>query len=170
MSPEEKIRRLETDSNWLEIELPIEPGECHRERVIVERQPEGRYRIAATPGFVEGMAAGDVIELPRDDPLGFKVVSRGGNLAVRFTCADEPQFETATAFLSGRLAEMDGYLDATMAARGLTYTIPLRDGFAAIERVFGEALTRFPGSAWWFGNVYDANDQPLNWWLDDTAD
>jgi hypothetical protein len=40
-----------------------------------------RYRLEITPGLVEGLAAGDVIELSDKSP-GFTIIERGNNFGV----------------------------------------------------------------------------------------
>lgn len=43
-------------------------------------------------------------------------------------------------------------------------TIPVSVGFDAVELVMREVLRDRPGVRWFYGNVYDEQDQPLNWW------
>src|SRR5258705_5094655 len=58
------------------------------ESVLVEELGEKRYRVLATPGLLEGFAAGDEIELAPEESHGFRVTKRGGNIGVQFfwTC------------------------------------------------------------------------------------
>jgi hypothetical protein len=52
--------------------------------VEVEAISANHYRVLYSPGFVEGIAAGDTIRII-DRGLGlFEVVSRGGNVAIKF--------------------------------------------------------------------------------------
>ncbi len=41
-----------------------------------------RYRLLGSPGLVEGIAAGDELELHPAEPSGFRVLRRGGQLCV----------------------------------------------------------------------------------------
>ena len=43
---------------------------------VVELSP-GRYRLLASPGFAEGLAADDELELDDAAPLGHRVLRRG---------------------------------------------------------------------------------------------
>ena len=67
-----------------EVRLPVlsdgrRQGEESLPAVVVT---PGRYRLLASPGFVEGVAAGDEFELSQESPLGYRVLRRGGNLCV----------------------------------------------------------------------------------------
>jgi hypothetical protein len=129
--------------------------------VEVEQLDDGSYRVLFSPGFVEGVAAGDVIRIT-DPKLGhFVVVERGGNLAVKFGATSPiaavlPSISSALAPLGGR---MDGAID-----KAAVWTVPAAAGFAAIDRIMVAAVGRMPGGEWWYGNVYDEQGQPLRWW------
>ena len=45
------------------------------------------------------------------------------------------------------------------------WTISVESGFKAIERSIEQACELLEDPAWWYGNVYDSNDNPINWWL-----
>lgn len=71
----------------IEIDLPSchnESGRPGTEVLEVERLCPHQYRLLYSPGVVEGLAKGDLIEVSATDPKGFIVVSRGGNLCVWF--------------------------------------------------------------------------------------
>ena len=125
-----------------------------------------RYRLLASPGFVEGLAAGDEFELDTGAIRGVRVLRRGGNLCVWFYHS-EPLDETsdATADVRGVAESLGGSLDGGYS-RMLVLTIPLAAGFDAVAAAFDEAVRRHGGSAWLYGNVYDPSDgiTPLNWW------
>ena len=59
-----------------------------------------------------------------------------------------------------------GYLDGGTSST-LVLTIPLATGFDRIEQHMEAAVSRYPGSTWFYGNVYDPAepDHSLNWWL-----
>ena len=127
---------------------------------------EGRYRLLASPGFVEGLAAGDEFELDDDAPLGHRVVRRGGNLCVWFYHS-EPLSEASavTAEIRGVAEALGGQLDGGYS-RMLVLTVPLAAGFDAVARAFDDSVRRHAGSSWLYGNVYDPADgmTPLDWW------
>lgn len=126
----------------------------------------GRYRLLASPGFVEGLAAGDEFELDPAAPLGHRVLRRGGNLCVWFYHS-EPLDESsaATADVSRVAESLGGHLDGGYS-RMLVLTVPLAAGFDTVGEAFDGAARRHRGSSWLYGNVYDPSDgaTPLNWW------
>jgi len=133
------------------------------EQVHVEDRGAGTYRLLQSPGFVLGLAADDVFVL---EPGGtFKLVQRGGNISIQMFSDDA--VERAEPFATSELTRIGGRLDGRMP-NVLIYTVPARAGFPELERALGNIQTRFPGLAWYYGNVYDAVDgvTPLNWWLD----
>lgn len=132
-----------------------------REDVLVEPVGGGRYRVLRSPGLIEGIAAGDTIELRPPDR--FDVVARGGNLCV-LVCAPAA-LALLEARLTGALAGLGGVLDGQTVGQ-LVYTVPVRPGFPTIEAALRRCVDGVPGAAWYFGNVYDPADgtTPLNWW------
>lgn len=121
---------------------------------------KGTYKVLFTPGLAYDIAAEDEIELL--DGGHYRVITRGGNLAVRVF--SEAQFDTSSEQLICAVAnELSGRLDGRID-RGLAFTIPVRSGFPAVEKVFGEYLQMNPGTVWEYGNVYDENGNPLEWW------
>jgi uncharacterized protein DUF4265 len=137
------------------------------ESVLVEHIGPQRYLVLASPGLLEGFAAGDEIELVPEQGSGYRVTKRGGNVCVQFFWnSDEsrPWLEPRVAALGGRL---DGQTPGI-----LVFTIPVTAGFPAIESIFYEADKRYPGCKWMYGNVYDPADgvTQLNWWLQSGAE
>jgi Domain of unknown function (DUF4265) len=137
------------------------------ESVLVERIGPQRYLVLASPGLLEGFAAGDEIELAPEQNSGHRVTKRGGNVCVQFfgsAAESRPWLEPQVVALGGRL---DGETPGL-----LVFTIPVSAGFPAIESIFYEADKRYPGCRWMYGNVYDPADgvTPLNWWLQSAVD
>ncbi len=135
-------------------------GEPVYEEVLVDRLGNQTYRLAASPGLVLGVAAGDVIELEPADVSKFRILERGGNLAVHV------HTERETAGLASEIAKLGGWLDGQV--KNLTiFTVPVSAGFKEIERVFNDFARREGGTEWYYGNVYDPADgaTPLNWWV-----
>ena len=149
----------------VEIRLPVldHAGERQIEESIpAESLGEHRYRLLASPGLVEGLAAGDEIALAPDVPAGFTVLRRGGRLCV-WVYVPEPPAEQTDTRLSAAAGVLGGYLDG--GNRGLRIlTVPLGAGFSQVEAELDGVVRDLPGSSWAYGNVYDRDDQPLGWW------
>jgi hypothetical protein len=137
-------------------------GKPGQEPVHAEALGDGRYRLLYSPGFVQGIAAGDEFRLLNEDGA-FEVVRRSGNLAVQVFSLEN--VEPIKAELSRQVASLGGTLDGGIE-QGLVFTIPVSAGFPAIEAVFNNFLAEHPGLEWYYGNVYDPKDgrTPLNWW------
>ena len=152
-----------------EIVLPVFVDEERRgeEAIPAESLGGARFRITASPGMVEGLAAGDEIEADVTERLGYRLLSRGGNLCVWFFFP-RPVDETHPDVyaLATSVEAIGGWLDGGYA-RMVVFTIPVTAGFAAVEQIFDDAVARLPESAWAYGNVYDPRDgsTPLGWWL-----
>lgn len=140
-------------------------GSPFYESVRVEDLGEKRYRVLASPGLLEGFAGGDEIELtPGEEPPGFRVTKRGGNVCVQFYYKGD--LKSCARDLGAKAAALSGRIDGE-APGLLVFTIPAAAGFPAIERIFYGAERQYPGSRWMYGNVYDPADgkTPLNWWM-----
>jgi hypothetical protein len=137
-------------------------GQPLKEPVHVEVVGHGIFRLRYSPGFVQGIAAGDEFRLLTDDGA-FEVTQRSGNLSVQVfsTVPVAPH----KAELAQRVARLGGTLDGAIE-RGLTFTVPLSAGFPAVEAVFNGWVAEHPQWEWYFGNVYDPADgvTPLGWW------
>jgi hypothetical protein len=125
-----------------------------------------RYLLLASPGFVEGLAAGDEFELDSNVSSGVRVLQRGGNLCVWFYGA-EPLEEGSdvTSDLRHVAESLGGRLDGGYS-RMLVLTVPVAAGFDVVAAAFDDAVRRHAGSTWLYGNVYDPSDgvTPLKWW------
>ena len=128
--------------------------------VDVERLGAEQFRVMYSPGFVEGIAAGDVIRVT-DKKLGqFEIVTRGGNIAVKL--ATEQPVAAVASIVSAELEPLGGRLDGALE-HAAVWTVPVTAGFNKIEEVMSRAALT-PGSGWWYGNVYDHDGEPLRWW------
>lgn len=121
------------------------------------------YRLLKSPAFVRSLAAGDRIRYPADNPAGYELLKRSGNLCIR-VLRKEGIEEVANA-LSPELELLDGTLDL-QSPRVLVYSIHVSIGFQAIEVLLDRVVGQFPGTVWYYGNVYDPADgvTPLDWW------
>lgn len=122
----------------------------------------GLFRILRSPGLVEGIAAGDVVELLPGTDGQFKVAERGGNIAIKVTCPEAVR--PAQVWLTDRLGALGGRCDGAVRTAAV-FTVPASSGFSAIEAVMERLAELEPGAVWWYGNVYaDDGETPLDWW------
>jgi hypothetical protein len=147
------------------LNLPVDtqPGEePFLESVLVEHLGGARYLVQASPGMLAGFAKGDEIELAPDDPFGYRVVRRGGNVCIQIYWGELRQ---SAAALESQVRAVGGWCDGDTPGL-LVFTVPVAAGFSAIEQIFEAATVRYPGSSWFYGNVYDPIDgvTPLDWW------
>jgi hypothetical protein len=151
------------------IKVPIrtdDRGPSAVEALDVEELGPNRYRLLYSPGLVEGLAAGDEFELVTVGPLGYRVLSRAGNVVVWFFFPVEGQNQGPLAdSIKQSVEAIGGKLDGG-GRTNLVFTIPVGVGFGRIEGVVQRAVKEIPGSTWMYGNVYDPVDgvTPLNWW------
>ena len=107
----------------IEIRLPVlDQSGQRRFEELLPADPLGgqRFRLLASPGLVEGVAAGDELELAPADPAGFRVLRRGGRLCIWVYLPEPPPEETETRL--GRAATtLGGYLDG--GNRGLRISL-----------------------------------------------
>lgn len=153
----------------VELELPV----CHdyggrATTEVLDAVPLGpnRYRLAYSPGVVEGMAKGDVFELRPAESKGFHVLERSGNLCVWFYFREAgvnrgPDGERVRAAVE----RFGGWCDGGGNTH-LVFSVPVSFGFPAVEALFHGLASQHPGASWLFGNVYDPWDgfKPLGWW------
>jgi hypothetical protein len=146
------------------ISLPIF-GSQAVEQVPVEELGPNHFRLLHSPGMVEGLAAGDEIEIARDEELGFRVIRRSGKVCAWFYMDVRERQLLENHPIRQDVEELGGRLDG--GAPGLlVFTFPPPVNLARIEEVLSGWVTKIPGSSWMFGNVYDPRDgkTPLNWW------
>ncbi len=143
------------------VSLAIDGRDDAVEELLVQKVGDNRYRIASSPGMVQGLAANDIIALSGCDGTGFQLLQRGGCVAIHVFCEEERRNAIETA-LTHELGRIGGVLDGTMGRTGLCYTVSVAAGFAVIEG----ALRRVVGDEWSYSNVYDEETgELLNWWL-----
>lgn len=140
------------------LKVESQHGATADEMVAVTPVSGGRYRVMLSPGFVRGVAAGDVIVYSKHAKTA-KVVERGGNVAVQVFHAGVPDdviesFKKEAVKVGGRV---DGELQSLVVL-----TFPVAIGFPAIESLLG-ALPE-DGVEWEYGNVFDDRGDPLAWW------
>jgi hypothetical protein len=131
--------------------------------VPARKLEDGTFEILASPGLVQGVAAGDVIRLSDRQKGAFDVIRHGGNVCVQVLRS--AGIAPVVQLLLPRLKALQGRLDGQIQ-RGAVFTVPVTAGFQAIEEALAEAVKAFDGVEWYYGNVYDQDGRtPLNWWL-----
>jgi len=142
-------------------------GEAIMERLSVEVVADAKtadeYRLLKSPGFLRGLAAGDRILFPARKEAGFEMLKRSGNLSIRVLRKDD--LDAVAQVLSPELELLDGSLDQ-QTLRLLVYSIHVSIGFQTLEILLDRIIGQFPGTVWYYGNVYDPADgvTPLDWW------
>jgi hypothetical protein len=160
-----------TDVRTGAVRLLVSPGPSARavyEDVSARPTTNGEWVLGASPGLALGTAAGDVVEVDRDG--AFRVISRGGNVAVHVGAPAAASSQRDA--LTQAIRALGGWLDSRGWTRDGTsslsvYTIPVAAGFPAIQGALDAFSSAAPGSEWYYANVYDPADDktPLNWWL-----
>lgn len=163
MSNEEDVELGMEDStsmHWIAVPLEIESDSGRRAIENVAMQPLGgrRYRVGLSPGFYQGIAAGDEVEIDPSSKTA-RVIKRGGNIAVQVFYENIPLdlIEDFKERAVGLGATVDGELDGLII---LTFSV--KTGFASIESL----MESLPADSveWMYGNVYADDGSPLNWW------
>ncbi|XOV78272.1 MAG: DUF4265 domain-containing protein [Aestuariibacter sp.] len=143
------------------IDLHMEGTENDTQPVEVESIATDVYRILYSPGFVEDIAAGDVIRVTDKKKGTFEVVEYGGNVSVKISDVEIiiEKLQILDEILSHVGARRDGNLKHVAV-----WTIPVKSGFQNIEAAIAKACELLKEPTWWYGNVYDSQGSPLNWW------
>lgn len=150
--------------------IPLVAGYTHDDDPVLEQlevRPvsgeQGQFRLEKSPAFVRSLAAGDRIRYPAETEPGYELLQRSGNLSIRVLRKDN--IEEVEEALTPQIELNQGRLDRSSEAL-LVYTIHVSIGFPVIEKILDQAMGQFPGSVWYYGNVYDPQDgvTPLNWW------
>lgn len=167
-----QLAEFDSDSNFepmSDIVLPVFIDDVRSGDEAIPAEPLGgnRFRLMVSPGMLEGLAAGDEIEIDAAHRPGYRILRRSGNLCVWFYFPEpvhehHPDVQTLTR----EVEAIGGWLDGGYS-RMVVFTIPVTAGFPAVEAVLDAAAARYPGSTWLYGNVYDQRDgkTPLAWWL-----
>lgn len=69
----------------------------------------------------------------------------------------------ALASLTKRLRTLGGTVEVPEDRRFVVVTVPVAVGFPAVEAEM-QQWQESTGLDWFFGNVYDEDERPLNWW------
>src|SRR5258708_5127854 len=79
------------------------------ESLLVEPLGDNRYRLLKSPGLVPGLAAGDEFEVTEAAPSGYKIIRRGGNVAVQLFA--ETDLDTFRGTVEPLIQQIGGWLD-----------------------------------------------------------
>ena len=135
-------------------------GRPLKEPVHVAHLQANQYKLLYSPGLVQGIAAGDIFELINTNGE-FNVISRSGNVSVQVYFRS-PVLIGSTELIQ-QVEALNGSLDGSVQI-GMVFSIPVSAGFEAIETIFNTFTNNNPEAKWFYGNVYDVNDNPLLWW------
>ncbi|MBB4740844.1 hypothetical protein BJY16_004303 [Actinoplanes octamycinicus] len=135
-------------------------GQLVYETVLTRTIEPDLHLVLGTPAFVEGIAAGDRIRLRAGG--GFEVVERGGNICLLVVPGDPPGPDDL-APLRDSFDDLGGIVELPPDRRFIVITVPAAAGFDAVEAAIDE-WTGPRGFHWEYGNVYDSDGKPLNWW------
>jgi Domain of unknown function (DUF4265) len=148
--------------------LPVldDEGAHEMSKEVLEAEPgdNGCWRLLHSPALVDGVARGDLIRLAPEEPCGFVVVERAGNLAIVVVTPPGEQASCRRA-LEPAVLELGGVCEGG-PPETLIFSIPVSVGFRRVEELFDGAAERKVVTTWWFGNVYGPGKEPLNWWTD----
>ena len=137
-------------------------GRPVREEVPARALGAGRWHLSGSPALVEGCAAGDVLQV--EDDGSFRVVERGGNLAlVSYADPGRPVSPDDAARLREVATSLGGQAEVPQDGRFAVVTVPVTAGFEAVEAAMDAWASR-TGRAWSWSNVHDASGRPLGWW------
>lgn len=124
-------------------------GQALCELVRAERISDETFRLLYSPGFVQGIAAGDEFRLVGRDGA-FEVTHRAGNLAVQVLCRQliGPWKVDLTRLVAALGGVLDGSID-----KGLVFTIPRSAAVARLEALLNRFARENPDLAWGYGNM-----------------
>jgi len=130
-----------------------ESGQPVFEEVPVEVLAPNRFRLLASPGILDGLAAGDTFVVDPESAL-YRVKAHGGNLCVQVWY---PGLDLAgrvdEELVPGAVAR-GGTFDGREQERS-SFTIPLSTGIPTIEQLFNDWVDSADGATWSFGNAYE---------------
>jgi Domain of unknown function (DUF4265) len=105
------------------------------EDLLVDQLGDRTYRAVASPGFVLGLAAGDVFEFDSAESGHLTVLERGGNVSVQMYAPHGSTVDVDS--LRERFGLLRGWFDG-QAKNLVIFTVPVSAGFHVIEDVVNE--------------------------------
>ena len=134
-----------------------------REMLEVEREGTNFFRLLHSPAFVDGIARGDLLELLPDIVEGYRIIERGGYLAIVVAFPDAEAKSKSHQLLIESLVPVAGVCEGG-PSHSLVCSVPVTAGFPNVEAILNSFCHEAPGTTWWFGNVYSLSGEPLGWW------
>ena len=129
---------------------------------VLETGNAREFIVQYSPGFIQGIAAGDVIEVEYGS-VNFNVVKRSGNICIQLFRRNS--IDVVMSCLDDEFKKIEGRLDGKIDC-ACVYTVNLQNyGFEKIESVLSDIMQKELVHEWIYGNVYEIDGiTPLNWW------
>lgn len=156
------------ENDLVRIALLFDEANGRREAVLAKPGIEADiFIIHSIPAFTYGLGWKDCIRLLDKERGAYEVTERGGQLVVRLYVdgsLDRPDIQQlidAVVALGGSFEVAKNAAQASGMSL-LLIALSAERGFAEIERLMKPCEAA--GYQWEYGNVYDAEGNPLNWW------
>jgi len=156
------------ENDLVRIALLFDEANGRREVVLATPGIEAdTFIIHSIPAFTYGLGWKDCIRLLDKERGAYEVTERGGQLVVRLYVdgsLDRPDIQQlidAVVALGGSFEVAKNDAQASGMSL-LLIALSAERGFAEIERLMKPCEAA--GYQWEYGNVYDAEGNPLNWW------
>jgi hypothetical protein len=168
-----KARRLLIEREIMRekfVRLPLLIDKSSGKREVILATPSGdsnTFTVESIPAFTYGVGLKDVIRLLDSASGTYEVVKYGKQIVVRLYVdgsLERPQIKTLIddiLSLGGHF-EIGKNSDQTGGKSLLLIALDSELGFKRIEDLLKPFDTI--GYQWEYGNVYDAEGNPLNWW------
>jgi len=157
-----------THNNFVRLPLLIDKAGGRREVVLAVPSGDGNtFFVQSIPAFTYGLGLNDTIRLQDSVSGSYEVIARAKQVVIRLYAdggLDKPEIQSLIddVVKFGGCFEVGKNTDKVGGKSLLLIALNLEVGFGKIE----ELLRPFGGSGyqWEYGNIYDAEGNPLNWW------
>jgi hypothetical protein len=140
-----------------------ESGQPVFEEVPVEVLGSARYRLLASPGILDGLAAGDIFVVDPESAL-YRVEEHGGNLCIQVWYPGLDLAGRVDAELVPGVVALGGTLDGREQELS-SFTVPLSAGIPAIEELLNSWVDTADGATWSFANAFEEDGITQLPWL-----
>lgn len=152
------------------VRLPLLIDKAGGRREVVLAEPSGDcdlFIVQSIPAFTYGVGLKDIIRLLDRESGRYEVVTRGKEVVVRLYVdgsLDKSEIKSLIddVVSSGGCFEVGKNSDETNGKSLLLFALSVGLGFGKIESLFKPFGSG--GYQWEYGNVYDEEGNPLNWW------